>query len=636
MVAALLILGSSVGVGNAQTKSVYWKTWNVNIDRVDTSGNSFHVVESYDIQFTGSFTFGTAGIPLDRVENINNVQVSQSGQQLSATCSGGRGTFCAQNTGSELQITYYFFQPIQNSSGTFDLSYDVYGAIRVYDSGDQLWWDGVSTDHYGFPVQSSTITVQLPSGFAPREGIDPIVTYGAPGEITVNGGLVKATATRTIAGNEGFSLRIQYPHDPNAHVPSWQASFDQQRTFNENIKPLITLGSIGLSVLIGLGSVLGLMTLYNTRGRDPKIGPVPEYLSEPPSDLRPAVVGSLIDESADPRDVIATFIDLAHRGYMVIEEEQKEGLFGIGRSSSYAFKRTDKSLDDLKPWERALMNSMFPGNRLERDLAALKESFYTTISTAQRSLYQELVREGFFSVSPDQTRARYGGIGALAFGLALVIAFAVFPQIKNYGIGLLLVPLSLFIPAIGLVVLAPVMPAKTQKGAEEAAKWKAFYKYIANLGKYASVEEAKVQFESYLPYAVAFGLDKTWVGAFRQVRDMPIPYWYYPVYGGYRNRHYTPGTPLPYPTGGGAGFPGGIARAGGGSLDDLSGGLAGGLESISSGLTGMLDDASRIMTSRPQQASSGGSGSWRSGGSSWSGGGFHGGGGSGGGSRGFG
>jgi hypothetical protein len=182
------------------------------------------------------------------------------------------------------------------------------------------------------------------------------------------------------------------------------------------------------------------------------------------------------------------------------------------------------------------------------------------------------------------------------------------------------------------------MPAKTRRGAKEAAKWNAFEEYLRNLEKYQGMEEASAHFDQYLPYAVAFGLDRSWIRRFKQVEYMPIPPWYYPTYlGGPYGRGYIPGTALPRMSGNG-GLPGELARAGEGgfSLDNMSGNLAAGLESISNGLSTMMESAARVMTSRPQQAASGSSGSWRSGGSRWSGGGFSGGGASGGGSRGFG
>src|SRR5690606_14692906 len=126
-----------------------------------------------------------------------------------------------------------------------------------------------------------------------------------------------------------FEIRVQYPHAPDGRVAGWQESFDQRR----ELEPLINVAVLALGVLIGLGGPLGVFYVWYSRGRDPKVGVVPEYLSELPSDLPPAVVGALIDEKADLRDVLSTLIDLSRRGYVVIEETQTEGFFGLGGRS---------------------------------------------------------------------------------------------------------------------------------------------------------------------------------------------------------------------------------------------------------------------------------------------------------------
>ncbi len=636
IITVLMIL--SVSVAGAQDRTVFWERWDVNIDNVDTTNNQFDVAEIYDVQFAGQFTYGSRVIPMDRLDMINNVQVTEQGQALRQNCSKSAGTYCVTNTSSGLSITYYFFQPINNATEHFEISYTVVGGLRIYDSGDQLYWYAISPEHYGFAIGESTVTVQLPAGYAPREGVDPVVTYGAPSEIQVNGTTAVAKATRQIGGNEDFEIRVQYPHDPNATPPAWQASFDQQRAFDENILPLINVGIIALSLLIGIGGVLLLYVLYMRKGRDPDVGPVPTFLSEPPSDLPPAVVGTLVDERADPRDAISTVIDLAHKGYIVIEEEKKEGVFGIGGGSEFTFKRTDKLLEGLRPFETKMMERLFTGSKMERSMSSLKQKFYTVIADIQSKLYTELVTDGFFTTSPSTTRSLWSFIAVIILALAGVIGWVLFTASDRFGFVPLMLPIAIGVVGVAALIIGPVMPAKTRKGAEEAAKWKAFYEYLRNLEKYAKVEEAAAQFERYLPYAVAFGLDRTWIYKFKQVDLVPIPYWYYPTYLGPYRRGYVAGTPVPRMGMGGGDMAGGLARAGGGgvSLDQMSGNLSSGLESISNGLSNMLNSASNAMTSRPQNASSGSSGSWRSGGSSWSGGGFSGGGGGGGGSSGFG
>ncbi len=620
----------------AQSRTVYWERWDVLIDNVDTSANRFDVTELYVVNFTGTFRFGVRDVPYTNLEDVRNVQVYQGDQPLRESCSTQVGTFCVQYGGEQVSITYYFLQPITNGSGRFRIEYTIIGGLRIYEDGDQLWWQAIPEDHFGFSIGNSQITVQLPPGFAPREGVDPIETFGAPADVKVNGTTVAAQATAPLGGDDFFEIRVQYPHDPNARVPDWQQSFDEQRAYEDNVQPLVNLGLFALAFLIGLGGPFLVFALWYTRGRDPQVGPVPEYLTEPPTDLPPAVVGTLLDERADLRDVMSTLIDLAHRGYLVMEEERKEGLLGIGTASSFTFKRTDKSPDDLRGFEKRILSSLFAGDRIERTLESLRNSFYMVIPQLQADLYEELVREGLFTAKPSSTRAFWGGVGGLVFVLAIIAFIGGVSLAETISPALLCIPIALGLTGIMAFIVGQHMPAKTRKGAEDAAKWNAFREYIRNLDKYGNLHEAAQHFDDYLAYAIAFDVDRAWVRRFSQVDNVPIPPWYYPTYLGPYRRGYIAGAPLHRPSGGVD--PSELARAGDGglSLDDLSGNIGGGLESISKGLTAMLNDSARILTSRPQPQSSGSSGRWSSGGRSWSGGGFRGGGASGGGRSGFG
>jgi hypothetical protein len=133
--------------------------------------------------------------------------------------------------------------------------------------------------------------------------------------------------------------------------------------------------------------------------------------------------------------------------------------------------------------------------------------------------------------------------------------------------------------------------------------------------------EARETFERYLPYAIAFGVERDWVRRFHDLQ-LPAPMWYHPVFlpgygGGWVNTAQgAPGTQLP-------GLP--VGMPGGG------GGLPGGgfnLDTISSSLFGSLNNLSSALTSAPTSTGSG-RGAFGGGGGGF-GGGFGGGGGGGG------
>lgn len=624
-----------------QLRSVFWNVWDVEIYDFDLAQNTFTVREIYDVAFEGTARKGNAFIENTNLERLTDVKVYQNNQLLNESCSGSNGTFCVQRVSDGVSIDYYFNDPIVNGNGHFIVEYKVHGALRVYEGGDQLWWTAVPSDTYGFSVGSSTITVTLPPELAPREGIDPIVTYGASSEIHVKGSVIVAQATERIAGNNNFEIRAQFPHTGLLAQPSWQSDFDTQRDYEENVKPLIDLGAIAMSLLLAIGGPLGVYAHWLSKGRDPQVGPVPSFLSEPPSDLPPAVVGSLVDESVDTQDILSTVIDLARREYLVIEEDQNK-LIGIFTSSEFTFKRTDKPTTDLRQYEQDTLRYIFSGGQ-ERSLEAMKNKFYIHIPKLQKTLYQEMVDEGLFGSNPEQTRSLYTGLGVFILMGAALVGFGLISAVgETLSPILLCFPFSIAISGVMMLLFGQHMPRKSEKGAEEAAKWGAFREYLENIEKYADVENVAQDFDRYLPYAVAFGIEKGWIRRFSRVSTTPIPTWYFPTYrGGHYGGGYRAGSPFPSfggnrPLSSKDVIPGDLARAGGGGLESMEQGLSGGLESMSKGLSQMLESASRTITSTPAPSNSGSSGSWGGGGSSFSGGGSFGGGSSGGGSRGFG
>ena len=71
------------------------------------------------------------------------------------------------------------------------------------------------------------------------------------------------------------------------------------------------------------------------------------------------------------------------------------------------------------------------------------------------------------------------------------------------------------------------MPQRTPKGAQEQKKWEAFRNYLKDLTRFQDMETAKEKYEKYLPYAIAFGVEKQWT---RRFEDLTVssPDWYHP------------------------------------------------------------------------------------------------------------
>jgi len=599
----LIIVLLIPAAAQAQSKTLYWERYDVDIT-VQQNGDLL-VEEQQTIVFTsGSFHYGYRTIPMDKTDGIVNVEVWEQSQQYTQSSSQDEYTFSVKEEGNEL-VVHWYFPYTSNSRHTFIFRYTVQSGIKMNSKeGDSIFWKAIPPDH-SFPIESARVTVRFPSGV----DLGDIVSYGAQAESTTEGDTVTFVAAREIPAGKEMEIGIAFaPGLVQADKPDWQTRQEAADIFN------LLLGGLGALLLVG--GLMGVLLLWYLRGRDPQIGLAAEYLSEPPSDTPPGIAGTLIDERADMQDVIASLVDLARRGYLeMIETQASRGLLGLGGGSEFTFRRTGKSWDDLLPFERTILKKIF-GRRNERSLTDLKNKFYTAIPKIQKRLYQQTVTLKFFRTDPETVRGRYAGLGVGLLVVTAGIGFLAFSLLAETTGAIICPFISIGIAAIALIIVGQAMPVKTRQGAEETAKWKAFKRYLEDIDRYAQLEEATDQFDRYLPYAIAFGIERSWINKFAAVPSTPIPIWYYPVWMG---SHTSRGR-----RGSFEGRRGGQAP----SLDGMSKGMTTGLAGMSAGLTSMLNTASSTLTSQPQ--SSGGSSG------SWGGGGFSSGGGGGGGSAGFG
>ncbi len=616
-----IALLSSIQVASAQSKTFYWEDWIVEMTLLENG--DMMVTETQTLNFAGEpFTFGFRSIPTGvagQNDGITDVSVREGDRVYTNSASNEPYTFQVSGQGDETRIDWYFEPALGTHSYTF--SYRVLGPVRVgtleEGDGDQLFWKVLPPDHPG-RVENTTAIVRLPEGIEPQryyesdeylvEGyINDEPEAGIQTTVT-NGNIITYEYPSTVYNNDSLAVRVQWPHGlMDIETPNWQN--DMQSA------DVLTLALGALAMLLCLGGPLGVLALWYTRGRDPNHGIiVPDFISEPPDDLPPALVGTLVDEKADMRDIVSMLVDLARRGYIQMGEVKRD---------KHRFRRTDKAPDGLRPYERQFLKDLF-GGKEERTLEDLRYKFHSKLPRIRNLLYDDLVAEGFVSRSPESVRKGYRAFGMLLIMVAGISFVAILALSEESPIVTMICPaIAIGITGLFLTLTASHMPRKTVKGVQEAAKWDAFKKYLKDIEKHQDLAASAEIFDRYLPYATAFGIDRSWIKKFSKVPTTPIPRWYIPYgYGWAMSRpHASGGGTTSAPAGGGMQAP---------TLEGMSEGMTGGLESMSDGLTRVLSSSQNVLQSTPP-SSSGSSGGFS--------GGFSGGGGfssGGGGSAGFG
>jgi hypothetical protein len=271
--------------------------------------------------------------------------------------------------------------------------------------------------------------------------------------------------------------------------------------------------------------VLALMTAWWAWvGRDPRPGSiVPSW--RPPDGVPPGAAGALIDQRADPADILATILDLAARGYLEIREVHPAGVPAEGGegarvarvllenvglwTTEWQFLRSDKPVDDLATFERAIVHSLFGVERMVT-MSAVAQQFRERLPALYRSLYEEMVERGWFRHSPHSTRREWLLLGgAVAAAGVVLLAWL---GIQDFGTGLLL---------SGAIFLAfsPIMPVVTRRGAHARDQLLGVREYVRRAER-AEVEarhrgeRAPRRFEEILPYAIALGVVDLWLEEF--------------------------------------------------------------------------------------------------------------------------
>ncbi len=518
----------------------------------------------YSFNPTSPIRRGFRTLSLEHVAGYGDVAVSEDGTayaQLQPGQPTRPQTFRAgTNDQGEFQIEWFFSDIARGAQRSWTIAYRARGAILQYPGGDQLWRTVVRD--LGYPIQAATVTVTLPAD-APADAVR-FAAYpeGVATSVAQTGPRTVSFSLRPIPAGGEAEVRVQFPHGAiSAPPPAWQAEFDRSVWLREQVRP-VAEGALSLLALM-LMPILGLVVLlylYWTRGRDPAVGEVPEVLSEPPSRLPPGMVGTLIDERADPHDVLATLADLGQRGILRIREVRDSSL--VGSNHDFELERLPLPPGErLRPYEQTLLDAIFagtPADGAEEGTGAVRLSrirgrLFPAIPQFALQLERAVAEAGLTNGVASDVRRHWRGVGVGLLVLSIigaVVAAILFGWLTG-AVVLPFITLGLF--GVALMWLAPKLVSRTAAGALEARRWLAFRRYLERLpraepGPAPERDEVRQRMArtaaQYLPYAIAFGLNKSWVQRLTSI-GVPAPPWFRP-YAGPLGGPYMPGPYGPY------------------------------------------------------------------------------------------
>lgn len=262
-------------------------------------------------------------------------------------------------------------------------------------------------------------------------------------------------------------------------------------------------------------------------------GPVAVQFT-PPDGATPGTIGTVIDGVADQRDVSATILDLAVRGWFRLTEvptgaappeagatpePRPPAGRGTSRSDWELTRSPEPPTEALTPFEQLLLERLFAAGPTVR-LSGLRGSFGVTMREAQVGLYRDALARGWYRKHPlaKNSILRKVGIGFLVpvLPLSLIwLAVILFGTRDLTTAPLVLGVLGFFLV---LAIWGRTRTPRTAEGSAARIQAMGFRRYIETAeARQIRFEEAQAVFSRYLPYAMAFGLASVWAKTFAEV-----------------------------------------------------------------------------------------------------------------------
>ncbi len=435
---------------------------------------------------------------------------------LSVTGESGEDySYRVQRTGDVINIRIGDAEIFVDGRQVYVIAYKVENAILFLNEHDEFYWN-VTGNYWLAPINEASAKVAISAknksinfkaacytgAFGSTKSDCSFDTYGQGGEFSAN---------RSLNTGEGFTIVFGWDKAV-VYPPSWLKKLLWALNIKEN-----------WVFLLPIFSLIYMINLWHTKGRDPKVREAVTPMYEPPKykqePISPAEAGTLLDEKLDPRDITATIVGLAVKGYIKIEEVKQEGL--LFDSQDYYLKKVRDADGSLSGFEKRLLSSLFQSSVSGTLVSDLKNKFYTNLDSLKSDIYGEIVRKGYFLKSPENVRNLYIGIGiAIAIFGCIAAAFILPEYAVVKGI------ISAILTGLPVMAFSWAMPAKTRAGASAYIHVLGFQEFMSRAEKDRLVRMGdKDLFSKFLPYAIALDVVDNWAKAFTGIYQNP-PEWY--------------------------------------------------------------------------------------------------------------
>jgi uncharacterized membrane protein len=314
-IVVLLLLAIFAAVP-ANARTLVFKHFDAQI-QVRADG-TIDVTEVMEAQFTGAWHGIYRSIPVEYTDDAG-LNYTLLLDEISATDRDGQKLKLEQDREGRYIKFKIYVPEAEDATRTILLHYRVLDAVRFFRDYDELYWN-VTGNEWQDPIELVTAHIEFPAGIT---GLHAIAYTGVTGSRTedarveISDNFVDIRSTRRLGYRQGLTA-----------VAGFDKGFVQAPSRSMQLMRFLKSNS---PLLIPLIAFFVMLWLWWTRGRDPQRQAI-SVQYEPPDKLTPGECGTLVDNEAAMRDITATLVDLAVKGYLTIEQKEESHLLGLTHS----------------------------------------------------------------------------------------------------------------------------------------------------------------------------------------------------------------------------------------------------------------------------------------------------------------
>ncbi len=394
-------------------------------------------------------------------------------------------------------------------SHVYTLHYVVGGTLSYLEyGGAELYWNATGNE-WEVPIHGVEVHVRGPEGLLLRERA---CYRGVTGD---------ESSCEMRTGDDGVPIFSARNLGPGEGVTVAQALNRSSLPVDVRERYVMLWKILAFGVVLLLGFGIGLYRYKTKEKTDAPI--IPQY--EPYPGIKPMYAGYLFDKILDPRDITAGIVYLAEQGFLSIKKTETKVLFFF-EVDDFALTLTKPYTDAHGAFETDLLTLIFGtdavvGARVTlndlRSNISVQTRNRSIIRTMTEGLRNDMKAGGFYTGFSFVSMG--GRVWAIAGVLSCALAFSLSREI--------FIATAVFMLIVFVVLIDG---RRTKKGYEALDHLKGFKDFlrVTDSQRFIFHNAPGInadQFMEYLPYAIAFGVEKEWAKTFEGV-TIPNPSWY--------------------------------------------------------------------------------------------------------------